>query len=286
MKLYKTILAGAVIIAAASCSKLNENPVFSAADSFAAFDKTAISATEEAGRVSIPVTIASIDPITTTVTYSVDKENSTAIEGTHFNLVDPSAVLSFANEARTAYIDIDILPIRGDDGYTGDKVIVINLVSSNGVKIGSNNECRFTINDLDHPLSAILGEYTMSDGGQSATITIEKDPDDVTVVHFPDLMTKTVTWLGSDYPFDIIGQVSADKTTIVIPLPIDTGYTYSNGENLQIYACDEDYVYYDQSSITLTATPTGFSSGDYGLIAYIKGAGYVQYWDPFTLTKK
>ena len=286
MKLYKTILAGAVILAAASCSKLNQSPVFSAEDSFAAFDKSAASATEEAGRVSIPVTIASIDPIATTVTYAVDTENSTAIEGTHFKLVDPSAVLTFSDNARTANIEIDLLPIRGEDGYTGDKVIVINLISSNGVKIGSNKVCRFTINDLDHPLSAILGEYTISDGGQTGTITIDKDPDDITVVHFPDIMTSTATWLGPNYPFDIIGQVSADLKTIVIPLPIDTGYTYSNGENLQIYACDEESVYYDMASITLTATENGFSSGDYGLISYIKGAGYVQYWDPFTLTKK
>lgn len=286
MKLFKTILAGAVVIAAASCSKLNESPVFSAADSFAAFDKTAVSATEEAGRVSIPVTIASLDPIATTVTYAVDTENSTAIEGTHFNLVDPSAVLTFDGKERTAYIELDILPIRGDDGYTGDKVVVINLLASNGVNIGSNKVCRFTINDLDHPLSAILGEYIASDGSTTVTITIEKDPDDVTVVHFPDLMASTATWVGADYPFDIIGQVNEDMSAIVIPLPIDTGYTYSNGENLQIYACDEEYVYYDQASITLTATSTGFSSGDYGLISYIRGAGYVQYWDPFTLTKK
>jgi len=286
MKLYKTILAGAIVLATASCSKLNQAPVFNPADSFAAFDKATLSANEEAGRVSIPVTIASIQPVGTTVTYAVDTENSTAIEGKHFKLVDPSAVLTFSNDARTAYIEIDLLPIRGDEGYTGDKVIAIKLLNSNGVKIGSNNVCRFTINDLDHPLSAILGKYTINDGSSTATITLEKDAKDVTIVHFPDLMLSTATWVGADYPFDIIGQVSEDKTTIVIPLPVDTGYTYSNGENLQIYACDSESVYYTQASITLTATPTGFSSGEYGLISYIKGAGYVQVWDPFTITKK
>lgn len=286
MKLNNIILAGAVILMAASCSRLNQTPVFNADDSFAAFDRASMSATEEAGRVKIPVTIASIEPVATTVSYSVDTQASTAVEGVNFKLVDPSAVLSFDGKDRTAYIELDILPIRGDEGYTGDKVVVISLDNANGLKIGNEKTCRFTINDLDHPLSAILGEYIIADGSSTGTITIEKDPDDVTVVHFPDLMAATQTWVGSEYPFDIIGQVSDDLSTIVIPLPVDTGYTYSNGENLKIYACDAQYVYYDQPSITLTKTPTGFSSGEYGIMSYIKNAGYVQAWDPFTLTKK
>lgn len=286
MKKYQIILASAVAILAVSCKGLNEAPKFNPADSFAAFDKTTMAATEEAGRVSIPVTIASIDPIATTVTYTVDTENSTAVEGTHFNLVDPSAVLTFANDARTAYIELDLLPIRGDAGYTGDKVIVLQLTGSNDVNLGSSSVCKFTINDLDHPLSAILGEYTLTDGSTTKTITIEKDAKDVTVVHFPDIMSGVSSWLGPDYPFDIIGQVSKDMSTIVIPLPVDTGYKYSNGESLMIYQGNASTVFYTGSSVTLTATATGFSSGEFGLVGYIKGAGYVEWIDPFTITKK
>ena len=287
MKKYQLILAGAAVLAFASCSKLNENPKFNPADSFAAFNKTSLSAAENAGKVQIPVTISSIEPIQTTVTYSIDTEKSTAIAGTYFNLVDPSAVLSFNGTDRTAYIELEIIPV---EGFTGDKVVVIKLENANGIKLGAESVCNFTINDLDHPLSYILGEYTINDSGQTGTISIVKDADDITVVHFPDLMTATQTWLGPNYSFDIIGQVSGDVNdgtgVIVIPLPIDTGYTYSNGEKLQIYACDEESVYYSQPSITLTQTATGFSSGEFGLISYIRGAGYVQYWDPFTLTKK
>ena len=284
MKKFQIILASAVAIFAVSCKGLNEAPKFDPADSFAAFDKTTMAATEEAGRVSIPVTIACIDPIATTVTYAIDAENSTAVEGTHFRLVDPSAVLTFANDARTANIELDIIPVRGEAGYTGDKVIVLQLTGSNDVNLGSSSVCKFTINDLDHPLSAILGAYTLNG---ATPITMEKDASDVTVVHFPDLMGSTHTWVGSDYPFDIIGQVSQDMSTIVIPLPVDTGYTYSNGENVKIYACDAESVFYDLSSITLTKTANGYVCEDYGLISYIKGAGYVEYYDPpFTLVKK
>ena len=282
MKLNKIILAGVAILAA-SCSGLNELPKFDAADSFAAFDNSEVAASEDAGRVQIPVTIGSLDPVTTTVTYEVDT-TSTAVAGTHFNLVDPSAVLSFADGARTAYIEVDLLPIHGADGYTGDKKVVINLLASNGVKIGANRVCTLTINDQDHPLASILGDYVLNG---SATVTMAKDAKDITVVHFPNLMSSTRTWVGANYSFDIVGQVSADMSTIVISLPVDTGYTYSNGENLKIYACDSDNVYFDVSSITLTKTATGYACEEYGLISYIKNAGYVEYYDPpFTLVKK
>ncbi len=286
MKKNILFIAAAAILVAASCSKLNTYPEFSASDSFAAFDKTTISASEDAGRVSIAVTIGSLDPVNTTVTYEVDTENSTAKAGVHFNLVDPSAVLTFADGARTAYIEVDLLPIHGDDGYTGDKVIVFNLLTSNDVKIGSNRVCSFTINDQDHPLAAILGDYTLLDiKGNSWTVTIEKDPDDITVVHVPQFVPKAQTWLGTDGDLAAVGQVSKDLKTIVFALPIDSGYTYSNGENAKLYALDDEgYVQDEVSSLTLTATDTGFAS-DYGLIGYIMNAGNIGYCWRFTLTK-
>lgn len=286
MKTYQLILAGATILALASCSKLNENPKFNSADSFAAFNKTALSATEMAGKVQIPVTISSLEPIQTTVTYSVDTEKSTAVAGTHFNLVDPSAVLSFNGTDRTAYIELEIIPIEGV--FTGDKVVVIKLENANGIKLGAESVCNFTINDLDHPLSDILGKYAITDGSASGTITIVKDATDLSVVHFPDLIPGLAAWLGSSGSFDIIGQVSADHKTIVIPLPVETGYTYSNGQPLKIFACDPERIYTSVASITLTATETGFSSGEYGLWGYIvnTGANSDWGWDPFTLVKQ
>ena len=287
MKKYQLILAGAAVLAIASCSKLNENPKFNSADSYAAFDKTSIAATETAGKVSIPVTIASIEPIATTVTYSVDTEASTAKAGEHFNLVDPSAVLTFNGTDRTAYIELEIIPNQGV--FTGDKVVVIKLENANGIKLGAENVCNFTINDLDHPLSDILGEYTLTDGSTTKTITIVKDASDLTVVHFPDIMSGVSSWLGSGYSFDVFGQVSGEEgsRTIVIPLPVDTGYKYSNGESLMIYQGDANAVYFTGASVTLTQTSaTTFSSGEFGLVGYIKGAGYVEWIDPFTLTKK
>ena len=284
MKKYQIILAIAAGAMLVSCKGLNKLPVFNPDDSYVSFEKAALSATEDAGRVSIPVSLACLDPIATTVTYAVDVENSTAVEGTNFNLVDPSAVVAFNGKDRTAYIELDIINQEGV--FTGDKKIVLNLKQANGINLGAESTCTFTINDLDHPLAAILGKYTLADGSVSKTITIEKDATDVTVVHFPDIMSGTKSFIGSQYDFDIVGQVSDDMSTIIIPLPVPTGYTYSNGQPLQIYRGDADAVYYEGASITLTATNTGFSSGEFGLVAFIRNAGYVEWIDPFTLTKK
>ncbi len=292
MKLNRTIiLAGAVLVMAASCRGLNQPPQWTDADNFAAFDKAQISVSEDAGSVRIPVTIASVNPVKTTVVYSVDAQNEkcTAVEGTNFSLKDPSAVLSFDNDARTAYIELNITPIHGDAGYTGDKSIIIKLDSANGVKIGFAKSCEIVINDEDHPLSAILGSYSITDvSGGSGTITITKDPKDITVVHFPDFCYGLMRWYGDFTTPDIIGQVSEDKKSIVIPLPVDTGKTYQ-GIPIMIYACDPNAIYYDVSSITLTETEPGkWSSGEYGLWGYIRGVGANSDWgyDPFTLVKQ
>lgn len=283
MKLYKTIiLAGAALVVAASCGKLNQMPVFNDADAFASFDKAKVSAAETAGVVRIPVTIASVNPIETDVVYSIDAQNPkcTAVENVDFELVDNSAVLHYADGARTAYVEINILPHTGN--YTGDKSVIIKLDSSADVNLGFEKTCELVINDLDHPLANILGEYTLAGYG---TISFEKDPDDVSVIHIVDIFTASQNWCGKT--IDMIGQVSADLSTIVIPLPIDFGVTYSNGEPFRIYACDAEKVYMDISSITLEKTDTGYSNEQYGLVSYIKGAGYYEWIDPpFALVKK
>lgn len=293
MKLNKTIiLAGAALLVAVSCGKLNQVPVWSDSDNFVAFDKAKLSVSEDGGSIRIPVTVASINPVETEIAYSVDAENEkcTAVEGTDFALADPFAKLSFDGQARTAYIEINIFPIHGDAGYTGDKSIIIKLDNAtNGINLGFARSCEIVINDQDHPLASILGAYTITDeDGTVGTITIEKDPDDVTVVHFPDICLGLMNWYGDLTTPDIIGQVSADLKTIVIPVPVDTGYKYS-GIPIMVYACTLTSIEYDVASVILTQTEPGkWSSGEYGLYGYIKGVGANSDWgyDPFTLVKQ
>ena len=69
--IFFKIMAGAAAISALASCNLNDYPAFNEADSFVAFDKTSFIIDETAGTVSLPITIASIDPVKTAITYEV-----------------------------------------------------------------------------------------------------------------------------------------------------------------------------------------------------------------------
>lgn len=157
------------------CQGLNQMPEFNSDESFAAFDVTSLSISEKAGRIKIPVTIASIEPVNTTVSYSI-VDGGTAKQGENFNLVDAAAVVKYDGGARTNYIEIDIINIPG---YTGDFNFKLQLVNAVGLKLGANRFCDINIKDEDHPLAELLGEYTVKgttedDGETSWDLLIEK----------------------------------------------------------------------------------------------------------------
>ena len=76
--IFKIFVFAVALSAAFSCSKLNETPVFEDSMSFVAFDVTSVIVNENAGSVSIPVTIASIDPKAVTVAYTVTDDTAKA----------------------------------------------------------------------------------------------------------------------------------------------------------------------------------------------------------------
>lgn len=172
-------------LAFAGCKHLNEMPVFDASESFASFPSTSVSVDEDKGQVSIPVQIASIDPVKTVVSYEILDGNAKA--GVNFKDTNPDAVITFggADGEREHNIVIDIVNLAGT--YTGDLDFTIRLVSASGLKLSMENTCKVTIGDLDHPLAAILGEYNGTatsywDGDVSWTMTLLKDPSDISVV--------------------------------------------------------------------------------------------------------
>jgi hypothetical protein len=224
------IFAGAAAVATLfSCDSLNETPEFKNKDSFAAFTTTSYSVAEDVGSLSIPVTIASIDPIATSVSYTVTA--GTATSGTNYSLVDPSAVLAFDGTERTANIDINIVNIP--DEYTGDLSFTVTLESATGINIGSENTCTVTITDNDHPLSDILGTYSVHGydaayaSYQDWTATFYKDPDDVTVVWISGIAPVVVN--NSSVENDIYGQVTREEGSTVITIPC--GQTVASSYN-------------------------------------------------------
>jgi len=213
-------MAGAAAFTALASCNLNDCPTFDDADAFVAFDKTGIMVDETAGSVTIPVTIASIAPVKTSVTYEV--VDGTAKAGENYSLADESAVLTFDGKTRTQEIVINITNKQGE--YTGDLSFTINIISGGkSLNLGANSSCTVKISDLDHPLAALLGDYTATgfsyfDGAEESwTLTMYKDDADINVVWIDGIISA----FSGYYPsadFRVYGNVSADKTTISLPL--------------------------------------------------------------------
>ena len=231
--IFFKIMAGAALVTAFASCELNDFPTFDEADSFVAIDKTAIMVDETAGQVIIPVTIASIDPMKTAVTYEV--VDSTAKVNKHYKITDESGVLSFDGTTRTQNIVVDIIDSTGV--YTGDLVFTVNLLSGGkNLNLGASSTCVVKISDLDHPLADILGEYTVTGedfakGKFSYTMTLTKDDTDINTVWID-----YVCPLAIGNPMAVYATVSPDHKTISIPCGQQTKaglifveYTYDNG---------------------------------------------------------
>ena len=148
-RIYKYFACALALTGAFSCSDLNETPVFEDSKSFVAFSQTSYSVKEDAGTLSIPVTVASIDAKQVTVAYSV--ADGTAKKGANFSLADEAAVLVYDGETRTQNIVLNIVNIATTaekSGYTGDLDFTVTIESAGELDLGYNTTCTVKIVDL------------------------------------------------------------------------------------------------------------------------------------------
>ncbi len=286
-KLYSVIALAAGLVMLASCD-LNKEPVFNDSDAFVAFDNAALSFSETDGEVSIPVTLASLNGKSTTVSY--EAANGTAKSGVNFELVDGAGTLSFTPDARTQYIKVRILDpeVEYEDGervgglYTGDLKFTISFKSTGDVAASRQNACTVTIKDVDHPMSALLGDYSMTaesyfNGPVDWTMSILKDEKDDHMVWFFNIFAVD-GWADTDTMY--YGNVDADMTTITIPLGQESVYTRPTGYHLTLYGIDADLNDYQTGNLTVTIEKdangkvTGLDFGDeLGIWAYLPTEG-------------
>lgn len=258
----------------ASCDK-NDFATFSDKDAFVAFGKASYAITEDGANLTIPVTLASVAGIETSVTVSgVD---GTAVNGVDYT-VKNGGVLNFNAQTRTANLEIEIINRAGE--YTGDLNFTLQFSNLGSVQAGAQATTSVTIQDNDHPLSFILGDYTASgegywDGPMTWTLTLKKDATDDTKVWFYNLFALD-GWAGDDTMF--YGVVSSDKTTITIPLGQDTEYTYSNGKPITLLGFDGASGH-DTGNIICTISNDGKNldfGTEFGVWAWIEDAGNLQ----------
>ena len=241
-------LATAII---SSCGKDNVPAVFDDSNAFVAFNNTSVNIDEDsADTLRIPVTLASVAGLNEKISYTV--KDSTAKQGVNFTLVDASATLTFSEKERVQYIEV--VP-KYDGVYTGDLVFTITLNASDNVSLGNSSLCTVKVNDIDHPLTPILGEYNLTgedywDGESTWTLTLYKDDNDDHMVWLDNLFNND-GWSGLP-SLRFYGNVSDDMTTLVIPLGQEAEYTYSNGKHLYLRGLTPDL--YSIESGNLVAT--------------------------------
>ena len=203
-----TIIAGAFLIT--SCN-INSYPTFDDTDAYISFNSATISVNENAGTVRVPVSLVSLKGVTSTASFEV--VNGTAKSGVNFTL-SGSTSLDFSSGS-TQYIEIKVIDLPGD--FTGDLAFTLNINNAGSVNVGAENSCTVRILDLDHPLTFILGNYSITaedawgDGPETWNMSIAKDANDVTMVW--------ILGLSKDYQAGIAvyGTVNEDKTILTVP---------------------------------------------------------------------
>lgn len=284
-RIYEYIgLAFVASAMAVACDK-NAEPVFDDKDAFVAFEKTSYTVSEDYsvdGKIfAIPVTLASVKGIETTIRFEVtEPETNGAVAGTNYELVTAAGVLSFDAEHRTSYIKIKTLP---DGDFTGDLKINIELFGNEEVNVGSENLATLTFSDVDHPLTAFFGTYTMSGTkyGASSPVSWEmeifKDPEDVTMVWFYNLMGNS-GWAGDDIVY--YGVVNEDKTEITLPFGQESEYKYGGTTPVTLLGLSSDLYGHDTGSLIIKVKEEAGKlvldfGTEYGLWFYIEDTGSI-----------
>ena len=269
--LFCIVVMGSLV---ASCH-LNELPTFDDNDAFAAFTKSTMTIAENGGTLNIPVHVSSLGGVATTVTYEF--VNGSAKQGVDFEDASGTGSISFSAGESEKNIVVKIIEHPGV--FTGDRSFSVKFKSAGDTKIGANNVCNVTINDLDHPLSALFGTYTAKgtsyfSGPVEEEMTFMKDDSDVTKVWIDNLFCNS-GWSGSDTMF--YGIVNDDMTLITIPLGQETEYIRSStGKPCLLLGCDDELNIYDSGNITVAIKEGGkrLEFLDLGPCLYLQNEGY------------
>lgn len=271
---------GAVLAAAsilASCDK-NEPSKFNDKDAFVAFDKTSLTLSEGSEDVlKIPVTLASVAGLEETIKFEIkEPEKKAAKQGVNYEVLTKTGTLSFNAENRTRYIEVKAIP---DGEYTGDLQFSVVIYGTETIKLGSENTCTVTLNDVDHPLGFMLGAYTATgvsyfNGPSTWTMTFFKDADDDHKVWIDNLFQND-SFAGADTRY--YGIVNEDLTSLNIPFGQESEYKYSNGNPITLLGFDGDYGH-DTGSVDVAIVQDGDKvtldfGTEWGFWVKIKDAG-------------
>lgn len=257
--------------------------------SFATFESGTYSFDENAGEVTIPVTI--YNPSNSEVQVSVKAIDGKAKSGVDFEIVSPmSGILTFAAGEETQDVTIAITDFPGE--LTGSKTFTLQIASATeGFQVGTFNSANVKIKDLDHPLKDFIGVWSAStvgmyQGGLSFSweMTIDGDEEDYTTLVVSDMCPFSYTYLGlkSADGFNIVEAVSnAEKTQLIIEddqylgvYEADATTTY----DISLRGVDESGKYLDDIYLVLQSDGTLVAPNMWG--AYVSAGGFFEAYPP------
>lgn len=240
------VAAALTLLLAASCGRKVEYQF----EKYATLYRSSFSVAENAGELRIPVLVNNTKGAE--VQVSVMLTDNTAEEGVDYELLSPvNGILSFSGETDSLDVVLKILsPNLGE--FTDSKDFNLAIASATeGLGVGVIHQAKVTIDDVDHPLAAILGEYTATgtsrvSGTYSWGVKIDKHTD----------LTK-VNIIGlADFGETLVGNVNEDLTVITVPF----GQSYvASGYNTLFVGFGAGGYYAPSGNLILTRTETGWN---------------------------
>ena len=236
MKKILTYFIGVLMILSflTSCEDLNEPIMLNNADKFIAFEKTSSSIKEEAtSKLGILVYIASTEAVGGSVNFEFDIEGITnpAVENVDFTLLNDTKILSFSNG-----YGYDTIWIETIDNVVYDKDKQVKIVLSSptaSYNLGTNYICNLTIADNEHPLSLVIGDYTIdyvSGWGGTGSLDIETLPnsEDETQIYF--LLDTWISHAGYPGTYTDEDRVYCNIDLVAGTIKIGSGQAYADGD--------------------------------------------------------
>lgn len=249
------VAATVALLLAASCNRKVEYQF----ESYATLYNSSYAVAENVGELRIPVLVNNTNGAD--VQISVKVNEGKALDGVDYEVVSPAnGLLSFTGETDSLDVVIKIIAFEGE--FTGAKDFSVNITSAtDGLSVGTINSANVIIQDLDHPLSMLAGQW-------EGTVQFATNPPtplpavlNIAIDEADETYSKVIIegWevhpSYAGYQLPIVGIYDAERSTLLVPPGqaawgvdgygfVFYGFDGSNAVNLELV--------YDPKTETLT----------------------------------
>lgn len=211
------VAATVALLLAASCNRKVEYQF----ESYATLYNSSYAVAENVGELRIPVLVNNTNGAD--VQISVKVNEGKALDGVDYEVVSPAnGLLSFTGETDSLDVVIKIIAFEGE--FTGAKDFSVNITSAtDGLSVGTINTANVIIQDLDHPLSMLAGQW-------EGTVQFASNPPtplpavlNITIDETDETYSKVIIegWEAhpnyGGYALPIVGIYDAKRSTLLVP---------------------------------------------------------------------